>query len=40
MHIQKILYSTLIGLTMVNQAYAAEIIHDEEFNFIQAQHKT
>ena len=40
MCIQKIMYSTLIGLAVSHQAYAAdtEIIHDAQFNILERQH--
>lgn len=33
------LCSVLVGLCVGQQAYAGDIVHDGEFNFIKAQHE-
>lgn len=39
MYLSRILFSVLIGMSMTLPAFSAEIVHDGEFNFVQAQHQ-
>ena len=39
MYIRRFLCSALLGLCIGHQAYADDIVHDGEFNFIKAQHE-
>lgn len=39
MYIRKFLCSTLLGLCIGHQAYAGDIVHDGEFNFVKAQYE-
>ncbi|MEH6592226.1 MAG: hypothetical protein V7746_18325 [Halioglobus sp.] len=39
MHLVRFLCSVLVGLCVGHQAYAGDIVHDGEFNFVKAQHE-
>lgn len=39
MYIRRFLCSAILGICIGHQAYAGDIVHDNEFNFVKAQHE-